>query len=195
MIGYRYYHQNIRPYLYDTEKKKYSLLGFTLFSLVFFGAFAIRPSLVTIFGLWGELEKAREAEAILEQKIKDLSQSQILYQSLGKDLILVEEALPHSAQVPAVLQRLALVGGRFNVSVLNAKFEPIEIGSGGLRFLPFSVTLSGQFKDLKQAITALESGVRQLNIKKVKITQGGKERQNLVVTLDLTAYFSQSQDD
>lgn len=184
MIGYRYYHQNIRPYLYETEKKKYSLLGFTLFSLVFFGAFAVRPSLVTISELLEQIERAREAEIILEQKIKDLSQAQITYQSLGKDLELTEEALPVEASVPDILQRLALIGGRYNVDVLKTSFGDPE---GDI--VPFTVTLSGQFRDVERSITAMESGVRQMNIKKIKITQGGKELENLVVALDLVAYF------
>lgn len=184
MIGYRYYHQNIRPYLYEAEKKKYSLLGFTLFSLAFFGAFAVRPSLVTISELLEQIERAREAEIILEQKIKDLSQAQITYQSLGKDLELTEEALPVEASVPDILQRLALIGGRYNVDVLKTSFGDPE---GDI--VPFTVTLSGQFRDVERSITAMESGVRQMNIKKIKITQGGKELENLVVALDLVAYF------
>lgn len=184
MIGYRYYHQNIRPYLYDTEKKKYSLLGLTLFSLVFFGAFAIRPSLVTIFGVLEQVDKARSAEKILEQKIKDLSQAQIIYQALGQDLLLVEEALPPDPGVPAILKRLALIGGRFNVSVVKTEFSEPE-GN----FVPFTVILSGQFNDVEKAISALESGVRQMDVKKVKITQGGVDLESLVVSLDLVAYY------
>ena len=179
IIGYKFYGRNIRPYLTSPEKKRYTILGMTLFSLVVFGAFAIRPSLFTISRLNREVKKAREAKTILDQKINDLSQAQINYQLALKDLELVDEALPRDMSIPAILETLALAAGRNNVTLNETKFHSPS----------FTVTITGNLTGIKQFITELENGVRQMDIGRVKINQGGKNLEQLVAEIEFVVYF------
>ena len=188
IVGYKFYGRNIRPYLHAPEKKAYTILGMTLFSLVVFGAFAIRPSLFTISKLNREVKKAQEAEQILDQKIDDLSQAQVNYQLALKDLKLVEKALPKEPSVPAILETLALAAGRNNIMLNETRFGEIE-SNGFLKSLPFTVVVTGNSDSLKNFMTELENGVRQVDIGKVKITQGGKDLKQLVAEMELETHF------
>lgn len=183
MIGYKYYHRRIRPYFYAPQKKPYTFLGMTLLSLVIFGALAIRPSLATIFRLTQEVKEARAASGILEQKINDLSQAQINYQLFKKDLSLVDEALPAEADVPYLLEQLALVAGNHNILLRETKFEAVaEDAELGVNVLPFTVKVEGTLSDVEKLVAELEEGVRQIDFEKVKIAEGGAE-------VELRAYF------
>ncbi len=188
MIGYKFYGRNIRPYLADSEKKPYTVLGMTLFSLVVFGTFAIRPSLATISRLSREVKKANEAKTALDQKINNLSQAQVNYQLALKDLKFVEEALPKEPSVPSILETLALAAGRNNTTLNATRFERVE-NNGLLRALPFTVVIAGNLDGIKNFITELETGVRQMDVGQVKITQGGKDLGQVVAEIEVETHF------
>ena len=188
MIGYRFYGRNIRPYLADPQKKPYTILGMTLFSLIVFGAFAIRPSITTISRLSREVKRANEAKTILDQKINDLSQAQVNYQLALKDLKLVEKALPKEPSVPSILETLALAAGRNNTTLNETKFEEVE-SNGFLKSLPFTVIITGNLEGVKNFITELENGFRQVDVGRVKIAQGGKDLGQLVAEIEFETHF------
>lgn len=179
VIGYKFYGRNIRPYLDDSKKKPYTILGMTLFSLVVFGSFAIRPSIATISRLTREVKRAREAKTTLDQKINDLSQAQVNYQLALKDLELVDRALPKDMSVPAILETLALAAGRNNVTLNETEFQPPS----------FIVTVTGGLDGIKNFITELETGVRQVDVGRVKMVQGGKDLKQLVAEIEFETHF------
>lgn len=179
MIGYKFYGRNVRPYLADAEKKPYTILGMTLFSLIVFGAFAIRPSIATISQLSREVKKAREATATLDQKINNLSQAQVNYQLALKDLKLVDQALPKDMAIPTILETLALAAGRNNITLNETEFNPPS----------FAVTITGNLESIKNFITEIENGIRQVDVGQVKITQGGKDLKQLVAKIELETHF------
>jgi Tfp pilus assembly protein PilO len=185
IVGYKFYGRNIRPYLEGTEKKSYTILGMTLFSLVVFGAFAIRPSLATISRLRQEVKEARAAEEILNQKINNLSQAQVNYQLVLKDIDLVSQSLPREESVPAILEMLSLAAGRNNVVLEGATFGSVE-GEGELKKLILTIGVVGDFASSRNFIAELESGVRQMDVRDVGMV---RSEGNLVSEIKLVAYF------
>lgn len=188
IIGYRFYGRNIRPYLEDSRKKSRTILGMTLFSLVVFGAFAIRPSLFTISRLNREVKKAREAKIFLDQKINNLSQAQVNYQLALNNLELVDKALPRDASVPAILETLALAAGRNNISLEEAKFGEVG-GKAGLDTLSLTVRAVGELKNIQDFIAELENGVRQMDVQQVKMDSGGGKLEQLIAEVELVAHY------
>lgn len=187
VIGYKFYGRNIRPYFYAPEKKSHTILGMTLFSLIIFGAFAIRPSISTISRLNSEVKKAREAKQFLDQKIKDLSQAQINYQLALEDIKLVDEALPQDASVPAILETLAIVAGRNNVILEETRFGTIE--GDNLKTLALTVTVAGDLTKIEKFISELENGIRQMDVQQVKMNRGGEELENLIAEIELVVHY------
>jgi len=188
IIGYRFYGRNIRPYLTNPKKKGYTILGMTLFSLVVFGAFAIRPSLFTISRLNREVKKAQEAEQALDQKIDDLSQAQVNYQRALKDLEFIDKALPQEASIPTILETLALAAGRNNITLNENEFGETT-GSTSLKTLSFTIVVGGKLDDVEKFLTELENGTRQMDIEQVRIRQGGVGVGYMSAEIDLATYF------
>ncbi len=188
IIGYRFYGRNIRPYLEDSRKKSRTILGMTLFSLVVFGVFAIRPSIFTISRLNSEVRRAREAKIFLDQKINNLSQAQVNYQLALNNLELVDKALPRDASVPAILETLALAAGRNNVSLEETKFGEIE-DKAGLGTLSLTVRAVGELKNIQNFIAELENGVRQMDVQQVKMDSGGGKLEQLIAEVELVTHY------
>jgi len=192
IVGYKFYGRNIRPYLEEPDKKSRTILGMTLFSLVIFGAFAIRPSLATISRLRQEVKEARAAEKILNQKINNLSQAQVNYQLARGDLNLIDQALPPEPAVPAILEKLALAAGRNNVTLNKTDF--VKIAAGDLaQTLTFTVAAAGAFPDARGFIRELENGVRQTDIHRIKMNLGGEKTAGLVTEIECVNYFREEE--
>ncbi len=188
IIGYKFYGRNIRPYLEESEKKSRTILGMTLFSLIVFGAFAIRPSLVTISQLRQEVKKAREAKTFLDQKIDRLSQAQVNYQIALEDVKLVDRALPPEPSVPAILETLSLAAGKNSVSLEKTTFEKV-LEETGLKTLPFTVRVVGELENINKFITELEKGIRQMDVQKVKMSRSGENLEHLVAEIELVTHY------
>jgi Tfp pilus assembly protein PilO len=194
MIGYRYYHRKVRAYLADPTKKPRTILGMTLFSLIFLGAFAIRPSLVVISQLLQELKEAREASQILEKKLSDLSQAQINLKIYDDKLQLVDQALPKEPEVPQIINALADSAGRHNVILQETVFSDTEeMADPRVKVIPFSVRASGSLLGIKDFIIELENGARQMDFAKVKISEGAPRdlRGETVAEIELKAFFAE----
>jgi len=188
IIGYKFYGRNIRPYLEESEKKSHTILGMTLFSLIVFGAFAIRPSLVTISQLRQEVKKARGAKTFLDQKIDHLSQAQVNYQIALEDVKLVDRALPPEPSVPAILETLSLAAGKNSVSLEETTLEKV-LGETGLKTLPFTVRVAGELENINKFITELEKGIRQMDVQKVKMSRRGENLEHLVAEIELVTHY------
>jgi Tfp pilus assembly protein PilO len=189
IVGYKFYGRNIRPYLEEQKKKSYTILGMTLFSLVVFGAFAIRPSLATISRLRQEVKEARAAEEKLDQKISDLSQAQVNYQLALESVELVNQALPPEPPVPAIIEELALTAGRNNIGLEEAVFDPAPFCDGKRCGVPFTVKAVGELPNIQNFITELENGIRQIDVQKVKMNRSGENLKHLVAEIELVAWF------
>ena len=191
MIGYKFYGRNIRPYLYAPEKKNHTILGMTLFSLIVFGAFAIRPSLSTISRLNSETKKAREAKTLLDQKLNDLSQAQVNHQLALEDLKLVDYALPKDPAVSSILETLASAAGRNDVVLEETVFDPapFSLRKGAGCGVNFTVRAGGELENIEKFIAELEEGIRQMDVQKVRMNRGGEELERMIVEVELVVHF------
>jgi len=144
--------------------------------------------LATISRLRQEVKKAREAETLLDQKLQDLSQAQVNYQLALEDIKLIDHSLPPEPAVPSILERLSLTAGRNNISLEETKIGKVE-GEGCLKSLPLTIRVLGEIEDLKKFISELEGGVRQMDIKKVKMNRSGDNLENLVAEVELITWF------
>ena len=188
IVGYKFYGRRVRPYLEESKKKSQTILGMTLFSLVVFGAFAIRPSLAIISQLRQEVKEAREAKEILDQKINDLSQAQVNYQLALEDIGLVDRALPKESAVPTILETLSLAAGGNNISLEETTFNKVE-EEDDLKTLPLTIRAVGELENIEKFISELEEGIRQMDVQKVRMNQGGEELEQLVAEIELVTYF------
>ncbi len=189
IVGYRFYGHRVRPYLEEGNKKSQTILGMTLFSLVVFGAFAIRPSLYTISQLRQEAKRAREAQTLLDQKINDLSQAQVNYQMALKNLELVDKALPEGAAVPAILETLSLAAGRYHISLEETVLDPASFCEEKRCEVNFTTRAVGELGNIEKFVSELEEGIRQMDVQKVKMNRSGENLKNLVAEITLTTYY------
>ncbi len=92
-------------------------LFFTLFAVIFFAVFAIRPTLQTISGLISEIEEKQELDQQLQRKIVALSSAQEEYQRSLSKIALLDQAIPSRPELINTLKVIEKSATESNVVI------------------------------------------------------------------------------
>lgn len=144
----------------------------TLFTISFFLIFALRPTANTITELWANLNSQKEIKTRLEQKIRDLSSAQKVWEAEQKKLELVEEALPQKPNPDTYIKQVENLAATRGLSInflsvdrvmlrgeIQKEGQQEEKGKAripGLETVGSSLSLSGQYSGLLGFLEDLE---------------------------------------
>lgn len=101
----RYYHQAI-PFLKSRHATAYTMVILSLFTISFFGFFAIRPTLRTIVELKKQIEDSRIVDEALQKKINSLIIAQEEYQLVKNLIPSINNALPSQPDLTDILMKI-----------------------------------------------------------------------------------------
>lgn len=152
-------YEDFRPYLTNTPKKAYTIVGLTLLALAGFGFFAIRPTVVTALRLVKERKDGLAAEQALDQKIAALSQAQANLTGRETSLAWLDTKLPTTEDIAAILEQVALKAGENGVRLMGMRqYSPASADSPNpLKISKISLNLEGEFENLEKTINGLEN--------------------------------------
>jgi hypothetical protein len=170
------------------QQKSYTTLGLSLFSLVIFGAFAIRPSLATVLSLTKSVDEGEKMNLAFEEKIASLSLLEQNINQSSEDVPLVFRALPESSDVSPFLKDLSLYGGKIGVGVERINVLPDKNLENGIKGVPVSLRLTGAYPGLLETLTWLETSIREKRITEIVFRRGvgeGEDGETAPMTLDL----------
>lgn len=181
--------------LYKKKKTRvYTGIILSIFTIAFFGFFAIRPTLVTIGGLLKEIKDKREVVAQMDQKINNLNKAQTNYARIEKDLDLVNESLPLDPDLPILIKQLESLARLSSVAIESVRFEKTnlqgEIETEKGQASGFSVTLVGDYKNLKDFLSSLDTLRRIISVKSFGFTSKTEEEiQLLILSISAEAHY------
>jgi Tfp pilus assembly protein PilO len=137
---------------------------------------ALRPTLVVIAGLLGQIKQDKQIIAKLDDKIVKIQQASAELNNISPRLPTLDEAIPAGPNWESWSEELANIASQSGVQLeavevgpapVAGKWETTETGStnlpSGIGDLDFTVTASGNYDDLKQMVAALEN-TRRLNV-------------------------------
>lgn len=172
----------------EDQKKSYTVLGLSLFSLVVFGAFAIRPSLATVLSLTKSVDEGEKMNLAFEEKIANLSLLEQNINHSSEDVPLVFRSLPESSEVASFLEALSLYGGKIGVGVERINVLTEKNLENGIKGVPVSLRLTGAYPGLLETLTWMETSLREKRITEIIFRQGigeGEDEKAAPMTLDL----------
>lgn len=185
------YYTVIEPLFTKPEFKAYTMIVLSLFTLSFFGYFAIRPTLSTITNLTKQIKDETLVDQKLQEKINALSEAQVEYEMIKPDLGVVSNALPGEANFPPFiksLERLATESGTTmtQLSFRNINLSPPEATTSAKEVpVGFTLTVSGEYPNLSDFIKRLATLERLTAIEKVGLSTK-KEKDMMVLQMTLT---------
>lgn len=159
----------------------------SLTAVIVFGAFAIRPTLVTIASLFTEIKGKEETLQIMNQKIENLLAAQQLFESNKQAIQLLSQAVPNEATPESVVRQLEGIGVKNNVLISHMTVSKIQLkgaatsildqtGSQQVQLEPFpqtapsvafSLRATGNFISLSTFLKDLENMRRPIFVDKI----------------------------
>ena len=92
--------KRLKPVLRNTKTASYFTITLSLFSLSFFGLFAIRPTLITAVSLIKEVNDLNKLSLDYENKISNFITAQAEYEKIRESIPLIDKALPQTSEFP-----------------------------------------------------------------------------------------------
>lgn len=159
MIGYYYYLTKIRPYFTQSEKTDYTLIIFTVLTVLIFGAFGLRPLISSTTRAYTQLRNGERYETDLVEKIGAINQASANFFSAADSLGNLGAIVPEGPSQPQVIQELDRDAGTAGITLKSVAFRPPEgKGSGVIGTHVFDFFATGPDTQLLPFLDELESG-------------------------------------
>lgn len=150
--------------LYRQKKVRvYTETILSIFMIVFFLLFAIKPAAVTIAGLVKKINDQKLVLKDLEKKVQSLAQARKEYLAIQSDLYLVEQALPTEPKVSHSLKELEALTRQAGITLNTAQFGQVNLKKKKViaqktpKEINFNLTTSADYQNLKNFLQILGS--------------------------------------
>lgn len=194
--GYRYYHRYVLPLISEEDKKAYAILTLSLLALIVFGGLAIRPALITLFGLRRELKEGRQLYEQLEDKINNINVASHNLRQLQEQLSLTEQALPDGPHTPELLSTISALFEQNSLIIQTAIVNPVHPHPNWpqVGVVPIHLYIRGPSANVFQTIADLENLLRQSQVAEVRLGKdvGIKTDGRVGILLQIETYHYQS---
>lgn len=153
-------------------------LFFSLFAIMFFTIFAIKPTLETIAGLIQEIEEKEQLDEQLQRKIAALSTAQDEYERLAPKIEFLDQAIPTQPQLVYSLKIIERAAAENNVVISSARLPEIpeekELNaiSNSLERLDLylNVRILGDYPSMRDFVNTLQGYRRTFVVEEVSFS-------------------------
>jgi len=188
---YQKYFVKFGSFYQRKKARTYTGVVFSIFTVIFFLYFAIKPTLVTITGLFKEIQDQRQVAEKLQDKINSLNQAQMEYSLIENDLYLVDQALPTDPQVSSLVKEIEALARQSGVSLEGFRVDKTQLKGesslGTTSQINLNINVNGEYKNLKDFLNSLSSLRRVILVKSFSFKSAKTESQTLTLGLGLAA--------
>lgn len=188
---YSRYIETLSP---DQRKKvaTYLYISLTLFTVSFFGFFAITPTLSTIANLNKQYEDNRLVLDALNKKLSSLTLLDLQYKELQQHLEKIYSAIPRTPRMPYLTRQLKNIAKDSDIITRNLNFGSVELypnnKKGPIYSFNFSISVTGDEQNINAFISNLIGFDRIVGID--KISTGKNEENKYEASIIGRVYFS-----
>lgn len=187
-------YQRFSPLIKNKKTASYFTITFSLFSLSFFGLFAIRPTLITAVTLNKSVADLKNLNIEYENKISNIIRAQAEYEQIRDNLALIDQALPSFASFHKLARALELFAQSSNLTINQLQIDNVPISKvdkpGVMQKYGFSLIGSGNYSSISDYLQHIINWKRivtldSLDFVREESTQSG----NLRISIKGAAYY------
>lgn len=143
---------------------------------------ALKPTLITISALLGQITTQKEIVTKLDEKIVEISQSQQVLAQNQSRLFLLDQALPTRPSLQEFDKALEEQASASGIQLSGITFVKVSFSGKNADNIEFTLTASGQYKEIRGFVEVLESLRRLAHLDSVIIASNDKDN-NLTLTV------------
>jgi Tfp pilus assembly protein PilO len=179
----------------DMQKENTRLITtliLTFLALIFFGIFAINPTLTTIIELHKQLEDSQFTHEQLTTKINNLSILQQKYTLLQPELPVIENAIPREALATKITGQIHTLAKDHKLSVHNLRVSEVVLtgktpAPKGLSYV-FNLEVTGNYENMISFVGDLTHFDRIVTIETIATSRDSRTEE-LVMSIRGRQYF------
>lgn len=123
----RFFLQGVSQYKKRRELKTYLEMFLSLFTIIIFAVFALRPTLLTIAKLTNEIETKKETVAKMDRKIQNLKDARELYDQESDNIQLLNRAVPINPLPETLVRQIQGVSNENEVNVASVSIGEVAL--------------------------------------------------------------------
>jgi Tfp pilus assembly protein PilO len=165
----------------------------TVVVITLFLVFAVRPSVLTISALIGEIKTKEEVSTQMRKKINNVVIAQEVYAQIQEKYQLVESALPESPQYAQLTEQIVSAGAYSQSPVTNISFD---INTKSANTLPLSFSQTSGFLNSINFLDKLNKNRRIFQINNLGFgqdakadSQSGQESSVVTTSYSLNSFY------
>lgn len=175
-------------------------LFFTIAATIFFAAFAIRPTIITMTELVKEIEDKKKTVDLLKRKVSALSTVQNQYFTLQDQFYLLDETIPEKVSFEKTLKIIERVASDLQISVTSIQVQKVPVTP--LKDIPFNeknpqlinitIGITGSYEQVRQFTDQLGNLRPLLSIDSINLNGGetsDDEQDFLTATFTLQGHY------
>lgn len=166
-------------------------LLFTLLTISFFAAFAIRPTAKTIGELFANIKAQQEIASKLDQKLKDLETAQNVLRGEEGRLGLLDQTLPLNPDPGGLLEQIEGLSANHSATLLSLSLEDATLlGPKEENNVKVAFSVAGSYDSLISLLSDTENLRRVVKVETISFSQGkGSLSGRLILAITGKAYY------
>lgn len=198
-IRYFRYSTYIPTFIKGRFVRDYGAIVFTIFTMIIFIVFAIKPTLETIFVLQKKEEDANKVLQRLDQKTNDLTLAIQNFENLSESIKnRIQLAIPDNVIIRTIASSLEVAAQENGASISALQLQSITVEPKkvedywveNLAEIEFTFNIAGSYPQLVSVLAGLKSKSRLITINAVSFHSTEEEKnQGLVMSISGKAYF------
>lgn len=192
---YSRYFTYIKPVARLPIVRAYGSTIFTLFMILIFIFFAIRPTIATILVLQKKLADGTAVLQKVTQKANDLSLGKQNYDNLDTSIKnKIQTAIPDTIELKTLIQNLEQIAKNHNASVSALQIQPLDLevkkdsGIGKISEVNFTFNIEAAYKNMLSFLQDLKTSSRLISIDSLSLTKIS-EGSGLIMSMTGKAYY------
>jgi Tfp pilus assembly protein PilO len=181
----------------DLKNKRtvqFTYLVLTIIALIFFGLFAINPTLTTIAKLERELDDNQFVDDQLGRKIQNLSSLQASFVTIQDDLPAIDASIPKNPQAPILIAQIQSVAKDENITLLSTQVFPVELDQNATKnkshgTFSFIILGEGSNQSISAFVDRISKVQRVISLDQITLTKKADSSELLQISIRGSAYF------
>lgn len=187
-------YQRFSPLIKSKKTASYFTITFSLFSLSFFGLFAIRPTLITAVTLNKSVNDLKKLNIEFENKISNIIRAQAEYEQIRDNLPLVDQALPSLSSFQKLARALEIFASNSNLNINQLQIDNVPVSRldkpGVLQKYGFSLIGTGDYPSISSYLSHLINWRRIITLSSLEfVREESTASGNLRVSIKGIAYY------
>jgi|SRR3989338_260766 len=186
--------KHLRPVVKNRKAASYFTITLSLFSLSFFGLFALRPTLITAVSLVREVNDLKELSLDFENQISNIITAQSEYERIRNSIPLIDKSLPRGSEFTEFARSIETIAIKNEIILNQLQIDsaPISIPDkyDSLNQINFILIGVGNYQKVDSFLNDVVNSLRIITINSLDFsTEVGTVSGFLRMTLKGSTYY------